>query len=310
MKFKMGIMEKLVIIPAVISSALIVIGVLLGDIPILGNLIIISASIFIIPYFIYRYTKMLWLKGLEEQFPNFLRDLADSARSGMSIPESIGISSKANYGKLSLEIQKMHNRLSWGTPFLRVLEIFHTNVKKSKIISDSVTIIKQSYETGGSIPDTLDAVSKDIMMLKEAEAERSSMVKQQVMIMYGLFYIFLGISVMIIAVMVPMLGSQMNTSSGFASSGFSFSNPCEMGGIFPCGIFSLVCSMLAIKSGMSCYYVAVFFFVVVIQGLFSGLISGQLSDNSATSGFKHSLIMVFSSLGVFIFLSKIGFFPA
>lgn len=306
----MGTTTKLILIPAALSSGLLVLGLLLGDIPIFGNLIIISALVFIVPYFIYRYNKLLWLKGLEEQFPNFLRDLADSGRSGMSIPESIGVSAKANYGKLSVEILKMHNRLTWGTPFVRVLEIFHQSVRGSRIISDSVSIIKQSYETGGSIPETLEAVSRDIMMLKEAEAERSSLVKQQVMIMYGLFYIFLGISIMIISVMVPMLNSQMNVSTGFSASGFSFSNPCEYGGLFPCGAFNMVCSMLAISSGMSCYYVAVFFCVVIIQGIFTGLIAGQLADNSITSGFKHSLIMVFSSLAVFIFLSKTGFFPA
>ena len=309
--------QKVIVIPAIISTALIVIGIITGDAPILGNMVIISIFITIIPYFLYRYSKFMWIKALEDQFPNFVRDLADSTRSGMSLPESLGIVAKSNYGKLSQEVQKMNNRLSWGTPFLRVLEIFRKNVKNSKVIGEALSIIKQSYETGGSIPNTLDAVARDMIMLKEAESERRSLVRQQVMIMYGLFFIFLGISVMIIYVMVPMLISQSSISSqgtGLGTGGsigvFAFSNPCEEAGfVFPCAAFSGICSVLGTTKSITCYYVAVFFFLVVIQGICTGLIAGQLAENSAISGVKHSLIMVFSAFGIFLFLAKAGMFP-
>jgi flagellar protein FlaJ len=300
--------QKVIIAPAIVSVVLIVAGVIIGDIPVFGNILIISVFICVIPYFLYRYSKFLWIKGVEEQFPNFVRDLADSSRSGMSLPECIGIAAKANYGKLSPEVQKMHNRLSWGTSFLRVMELFHSNVKDSKIITEALSIIRQSYETGGSIPATLDSVSKDILMLKEAEAERASLVREQVMIMYGLFFIFLGISVMIIYVMVPMLHSQASITQGI--SGFLFSNPCGQGSlIFPCGLFSGICAVFEINPGITCYYVAIFFSIVLVQGIFTGLIAGQLGENSPVSGVKHSLIMSFAAVGIFLFLAKIGWFP-
>ena len=309
--------QKVVLIPAIASAAIIIFGIILGDAPILGNLIIISIFITIVPYFLYRYSKFMWLKAVEDQFPNFVRDLADSTRSGMSLPESIAIVSKSNYGKLSQEIQKMNNRLSWDTPFTRTLEIFRKNVKGSKVICEALGIIRQSYESGGSIPSTLDAVARDMIMLKEAEAERSSLVKQQVMMMYGLFFIFLGISVMIIYVMVPMLISQ-SAMSGQGSAGgissatgvFTFANPCDESGlVFPCAAFSGICSVLGITKSITCYYVAIFFYLVIIQGIFTGLIAGQLSENSAVSGVKHSLIMVFSALAIFLFFAKAGMFP-
>ena len=305
---ELDIRQKIITVPVMVSAVLIAIGIVIGDIPVFGNLLIISIFICVVPYFLYRYTKFLWIKGVEEQFPNFVRDLSDSSRSGMSLPECIDIASKANYGKLTPEIQKMHNRLSWGTSFLRVIELFQDSVKDSKIIIEALSIIRQSYETGGSIPATLDSVSRDILMLKEAEAERTSLVREQVMIMYGLFFIFLGISVMIIYVMVPMLQSQASVTEGI--SGFSFSNPCEGGMIFPCGLFSGICAVLEITPGITCYYVAIFFSVVLVQGIFTGLIAGQLGQNSPVSGVKHSLIMTFAAVGVFLFLAKIGWFPA
>jgi hypothetical protein len=41
-------------------------------------------------------------------------DLAGLKRSGITLSEAIKMSSKNNYGKLTPEVQKFSNRLSWG----------------------------------------------------------------------------------------------------------------------------------------------------------------------------------------------------
>jgi flagellar protein FlaJ len=300
--------KRIVLASASIAVALILIGIIIGDAGLLGNLIIIAVFISMGPYFIFKYSRLMWIRSLEEQFPSFVRDLADSSRSGMSFPEAVRLSTKAHYGKLTPEVQLMNNRLSWGTPFIRVLEMFNDKVEESKMISEAIEIIKQSYGSGGSIPKTLDSVSRDMIMLKEAEAERSSMVKQQVMIMYGIFFMFLGISIMIIFVMVPMIESQADMeTTGFLS--LNFANPCESAGLFPCGLFSMVCTFFNTSAGIGCYYLALFFSVIIIQGVFMGLIAGQLGENSTIAGTKHSMIMVLSAIGIFMFLSKLGFLP-
>jgi len=59
---------------------------------------------------------------------------------------------------------------------------------------------------------------------------------------------------------------------------------------------------------VSCYYVSLFFYVLIIQGICSGLIAGQLGENSAVAGAKHSIIMVSVAVFIFILLSKMGVF--
>ncbi len=314
--------QKMLTASISIGIVLIVIGLIIGDAAILGNLVIIATLITVTPYFLLRYSKVLSIKSIEAQFPNFLRDLSDSKRSGMSFPEAIRSASKSNYGKLTPEIIKMSNRLSWGIPFLRVLDIFGKDMKDSKIISQTLSIIKESYQSGGNISSTLDSVSNDIMMIKEAEAEQQSLTKQHVMLMYGLFYMFMAVSIIIIFVMVPMIQSTSfegmeSESSQFGGGGmlgFNFENPCEedTGGptsIFPCAFYNGICSVLEQPQGISCYYVAMFFVITMVQGIFTGLIAGQLGENSVTAGGKHSLIMIFSALGVFMFLTKAGMLP-
>lgn len=305
---------KVIVISAAAAILIVILGFMSGDGGILANLFILAVSVVIIPFFLYKYAHTLWIKGLEAQFPNFIRDLADSKRSGMSFPQAIYLAKKGSYGKLSSEIEKMHNRLTWGTPFLRVMEIFGDRVKDSKIISESLTIIKESYRAGGNIAGTLDSVARDIILLKEVEADRVSLVKQQVFIMYGIFYMFVGISVMIIFVMVPLLQSdQMPASTSGDPFGFQFSNPCENPIPFPCGLFSIIGDVLEVPAaagnGLAVYYTALFFSVVVIQGIFTGLIAGQIGEGSIVSGTKHSLIMTFSAIGVFLFIAKAGLFP-
>ena len=304
--------RKILLGSTAVSVALIVIGIILGDPALLGNLIIISIFAFIIPLFFERYTKYMWIKAAENQFPNLVRDLADAIRSGMSFKEAIALVSKANYGKLSDEVNKMHNRLSWGTPFLRVIEIFGSRVKGSKLMTESLNIITESFKSGGNVAKTLDSIARDMIMFKEIEAERESMTRQHVMIMYGIFFMFLGISIMIIYVMVPMIGSQATTAAtGGAIGGFGleFTNPCQDINIFPCNLFALFGYIFNITEGITLYYTSLFFMMVLLQGVFTGLIAGQLGENSVIAGSKHSLIMVAVTLTVFLFLAKAGMLP-
>lgn len=312
MKVKLKTSQKVIIVPLAVSFLLIFLAILLiNDFSIVGNLIIISVLISTVPYFLYRYSRFAWIKALERQFPNFIRDLADAKRSGVTLVEAIHMTAKTHYGKLTPEIVKMSNRLSWGTPFLRVLDIFGERVKESVVINEILKIIKESYQSGGNIVYTLDSAARDINMLMEAEAERKSVTSQHVLIMYGIFFLFLGIVIMLINILVPMLGSGIG-AIGTTMEITEMSNPCpEYSFIFPCGLFISMCSLLGLPTQtITCYYVSLFFFVLIIQGVFSGLIAGQLGENSLVAGTKHSLIMVFSVVFVFIFLARFGLFPA
>ena len=225
----------------------------------------------------------------------------------MSFAEAVKLSTKANYGRLSPVVQTMHNKLSWGISSSRVLDMFQERLKQSRLITEAITIIQESYQSGGDVPATLDSIARDMTMLKETEAERVSMVKQSVMIMYGIFFMFVGIAVMIIYVMIPMIESQPAVqSSGF---GFGFTSPCEGVNFFPCNLFSVVGLLLGVPPGIANYYISLFFMVVLIQGIFTGLIAGQMGENSITAGTKHSLVMALSGLAIFFFVAKAGLLP-
>lgn len=311
---ELGPKEKVIIIPGAVGAAVVMLSmILVRDVSVIGNSFIIALFITIVPYFLYRYSKYAWVKSVERQFPNFIRDLADSKRSGMTLESSIKMAAKTNYGKLTPEIQTMSNKLSWGVPFLRVLEIFEKKVKESVSITEVLNILKESYKSGGNVVATLDSAAANMNMLREAEEERRNVTSQHVMVTYGIFFMFLAIVVVIIFIFVPMMETVSigtdDTIGGYTST---FSSPCEdLGLLFPCALFGMTCSVLGVDPyGVGCYYVSLFFYVLLIQGIFSGLIAGQLGENSAIAGTKHSMIMVSIVIFVFIFLANMGVFPA
>ncbi|MBI4173167.1 MAG: type II secretion system F family protein [Candidatus Aenigmarchaeota archaeon] len=298
--------QKVTLISVAASVLLILIGLVSQDPAIFVNMLIMGAFAFVLPVFLSRYSHYLWIKGLEEQFPDFVRSLADSIRSGVSFKEAVALAAKSDYGKLTQEIKAMHNRMQWGIDFRRAVEILRHNVRGSKLITEAIDIMMEAYRSGGNVAATLDAVARDMNMLRDLDAERRSMTRQHVLIMYGVFILFLGIAIMTVFFMVPMIKSQ---PQGPAGIGLSFANPCQIQA-FPCPIFSAIGLFLGIPEGIALYYTALFFSVVMILGIFIGLIAGQLGENSVIAGGKHSITMVAITIAIFMLLSRSGLLPA
>ncbi|MCK4531635.1 MAG: type II secretion system F family protein [Candidatus Aenigmarchaeota archaeon] len=280
------------------------------DVGIIINVGVIALFIVVTPLFLLKYVEFLWIKAVEKQFPSFIRDLAGLKKSGITLSEAIKMTTKNNYGKLTPEVKKFSNRLSWGVHFLRALEIFSNRFRSSMIITEILGILKESYLSGGNIAMTLDSLSKDMVTLREIEEERKSVVRQHVMIMYGIFFMFVVISIAIIHVLMPMMSQNQPTTGEASTLLMGFEDPCSrFYVIFPCGYFDVLCTSFTVPSGIGCYYFALFFTVLITQAIFMGLIAGQLGENSIVAGTKHSLIMLASVFIIFMFMIKSGLLP-
>ncbi|MBI4177023.1 MAG: type II secretion system F family protein [Candidatus Aenigmarchaeota archaeon] len=282
------------------------------DIGVIGNLVFLSVLVVIGPYLIKKYLDYMWIKSLEEQFPSFLRDLAESQRSGMNLIQALSSAADSNYGKLTPEIRSMVNHYTWGVPFERIIETFVSRTGNSELMTRSMRIIKEAYASGGNITSTLDSVAKDVAVIKDAEREKKSALGQHVSIMYAIFFLFLIIVLALTKILIPMFKQQSLSLSG--GGGFGFADPCGLcSGVkadlncTPCSIYGVVCSMFALNAGVGCYYTALFFSMLMLQGIFGGLVAGQISEGSATSGLKHSMIMTGLGFATFSILIRIGF---
>ncbi len=304
--------ELILILSAASALFLILLSLILGNIPLLVNMLLLSMLIVILPYSVYKFIRLKKVKSYENDFPSFLRDISESMRADLSLIQSIQAAAKSDYGLLSHEIQKMSNQLSWNVPVEKVLKSFADRVEDSKIIVRSLLIIDQSNKSGGNIEDTMEALANNIESIKDTQQEKGVLLNQQVMMMYAIFFIFLGITITLIKFLIPLLQSQQPVG-GFGIQGFN-PNPCAacVGSENPacggCHTFDAISMAFTLGNpeDASSYYKALFLAMILIQGFFSGLIAGQIGSDSVVVGIKHSMIMLLSGFMIFMIVIKTG----
>lgn len=308
---------QILLVTGMISLVLITIGVLSKDVGVLGNAIILSTFLIMFPQVFLRYEKFREIKEMEERFPSFLRDLTESIKSGMPLSKAIQSVRKVEYGKLSKEIRKIANQISWGIPVDKVLSRFSERVKRSKQLPVAISIIRETHNSGGDVASTLDSVAEGLIMLQEAEKERKSMMNQYVAIMYAISLIFVGIVIGINRFLTPIFQVSMTPQTPigmFNPCGGCYFSKLDLLGLFSldpcsiCGVYSLISSSLFFISpeSPSSYYISLFFITALTQGFFAGLIIGVISENSVIAGIKHSLIIMGIVFGSFSILIRLG----
>jgi len=299
-------------IPPMVSAILIIVGIVFfyTDVGVMGNLVVLALVIGIVPFVIISYFEFQWIRAIEDQMPTFLLDLAETQKTGIPLPDALRAVSRTDYGRLSPEIKKINDQISWGIPVQEVLDRFSYRMKKSDMVRRIVRIINATYSSGGDIARTMEATASDIASIKEASQERKAMMFQHVIVMYAIYFIFIGIIVGLSKTLIPML--QLNMETAALGGVLTFQDPCAAcaGAVqlfcVSCSTFYATCSMFALGIGPTCYYRALFVLMAIVQGIFSGLVAGQIGEGSVIAGVKHSLIMTASGFAVLMILLQAG----
>ncbi len=209
----------------------------------------------------------------EEMFLEFARNLVESVKTGTPISKSILNVRKRPYGALSENVEKLANQISLGIPLNKALDTFSKDVKSSTI-SRALTLIGQAERAGGDIGVILESVANAVNTSEKLRKERKAAISTLVVQGYIIFVVFIVIIIIMQFQIIPMI------------SGISF------GGVLG-GSGGEEISQAEISNA--------FMYLLLIQGLFSGLTIGKLSQNSIKAGIKHSfalMIMAFLSSAI------------
>ncbi len=277
---------------------------------VLGNMILIVLVLTISPYFIFNYLEYRKIREMENMIPSFLRDIADSVRAGSTLPQAIKTASDVEYGRLTPEVRKLANQLSWGITFPRAVELFVKRTKKSKLITKSMRIMLEAYNAGGNIADAMEAVAESAIVLKESEKDRNTMMNEHVVMMYAIFFIFIGIVMALTGILLPILDVGGESSAQAVQGvGLQGGDPCEICTGLQCGICDTITGVskgFGLGEGVEGYYKGLFFLMIIVQGIFSGLVTGQIGQGDLASGAKHSMIMAVSGFSLFLIVTQLG----
>lgn len=221
---------------------------------------------------------------MEEEFPEFLRDIIEGTRAGMSLPQAIRNTESSSYGALDEKIEKMGAQIEWGVPFEEVLQEFG-NDTKSPTIQRAVDTIIQAYQSGGNIQDVLESVGDNIRSIKQLKEKRQSQLYGEMVTGYIVYFIFIGILVALTTYLLPNL----------AEASSSLGGSLQIFGTGGSGGNSLQENIDIYKQW--------FTRLVYVQAIFSGLIIGKLAEGELKAGFKHVAILFASGyLATTIFL--------
>jgi len=238
--------------------------------------IILGAIVFTGVYGFYEFMRLRIVRKIDERFPDFVRDLAESRRAGMTFTKAIIYSSRGDYGVLTPEIQKIARQISWGSSVENALRAFAKRVR-TKLIDRTVSLIIEASRSGGHVADVLDTASKDAREIKLIESERRAGLMSYVAIVYVGMGVFLLIVVIITKTLLPtLLGNDIAVSAG----GVSFGG--QQGDV------------LRISQ--------VFFSAALFQSALMGIVAGVFEEGDIISGIKHSFIMLVIVWIVFKFL--------
>ena len=183
----------------------------------------------------------------------------------------------------------MANQILIGIPLSKALDTFSKDVGNKKI-SRSITLIGQAEKAGGDISEILEKVTESVSVSDRLKKERKASIQTLIVQGYIIFIVFILIVLLLQFKIVPMLSniSGLGGSMGALSGGTQLSTGTSGGDL----------NQNTIASS--------FLYLLMVQGLFCGLVIGKLSEGNIKSGIKHSIALmvlsfVISTIGNLLF---------
>lgn len=241
----------------------------------LDDKVVFSIYILIIPLMLFHEYKKGREDKIQAQIPDFLKKLASTNETGMTLRDSIKLMTKSDIG-LSKEIKKINNDIDWGLSVNESLVRF-ANRFRTHFISRSINLLTKANESSGDIGEVLSVAARDVAAEQDLKNERKTNMFIYVIIIYISFFVFVGI---IYIISTTFLSEMVKAGEKMAAGGSG----------------SVPLSLSRDKLNM---YNRIFFHGALIQGLSSGLIAGVMGEGNALSGLKHSIVMM--TIGYLLF---------
>lgn len=205
--------------------------------------------------------------AMDEKFPDFLRDIAESARAGMTLPRALVTAAQGSYGALTSDIRMMAAQVEWGVEFGDSLARFAARTR-TPLIDRTVSLIVEAQRAGGSMVDILTAASEDAREIKQIVSERNTQMSMYNVVIYISFFVFIAVVMVLSAQFIPAFKKAVGAASGQSVGGLNFRD-------FDPEDFNTV-----------------FFQAALVQAIGGGLVGGVLSKGSPVAGFMHIGVMM------------------
>ena len=218
---------------------------------------------------------------IEEKFPDFLRDLAEYWKGGLSMTVAVQTLATSEYGALNDEVKKMSDQLSWGIKFSDVILQFAERVG-TPLVKRAISLISEADRAGGKISDILVTAANDSREIKFLEGERKRAIGSYIAVIWTSYFVFLGVIGVLSTVFIPAIANSNSSDDG--GGGQNIGN-------------------MKIRNVDPLFFLTIFYYGVTMQAIGNGCMAGLMATGRFSAGFKHSGMMILVALVVFNFIA-------
>ena len=201
--------------------------------------------------------------GLEKALPDFIRDVAEGRKIGLSPEGAIEQLASKNYGTLSKSIKTMGSQISWGLPILKVIKTFADSVD-SWITMAIGTLMVEVVDVGGGTVSSFSTMADFTRKVNEIESDKKAALRSYIFVVYMAAVML----VMTTFMMVYFLSTPIEFAGKAASLPGVTITPATVQNLLTASIF---------------------------DGWVIGFVAGKMGGGTVADGFKHALALVIVS---------------
>lgn len=216
-------------------------------------------------FLIFNYKEKL-RREKEFYFSTFLRDLAESIKSGKSIVSTLEGLKENDYKSLKPLVEKMYVEVKLGISFDKALNNLAKR-SESKLIKKISLTIGEALKAGGDAASIIESVIRSFIEIEKIRREREMISAPTKINGFMIYFMFLGIMIILMKFLIPSVQQSQQIKVNISE----------------------------IKD--------ILIHLLLIQSFFNGLLIGKMSEGSIISGLRYSIFLMLIGYVVFSVLT-------
>jgi len=196
----------------------------------------------------------------EDAIPNFIRDVTESEKIGLSPEKSIiQATTRKDYGRFSQFLELVRSQIEWGVPLRKTLANIGHKIRSWFVIVNFAMMI-ETIEIGGNSTQALEILSEYSEKEREVQINKRALLRPYVVLAF-VWSVLIAATTTIVAMTTYLMTTIMNSSL-------------------------TVVTAVAITNQMKMFSVG-----IILQCWLSGFFIGKISEGNFAAGFKYSAML-------------------
>ncbi|SEO35846.1 flagellar protein FlaJ [Halogranum amylolyticum] len=244
---------------------------------------LVQAMIFVLGVFALAYeVRKRRLRTMEAAVPDFLDRMASVNEAGVTVVQSLQRVARSDLGGLTPEVERAWRDVRWGADAETALRRMAARTS-SPTVARAVTLVTNAMRATDDVAPVLRIAADEAQASWRLRRERRTEMVTYLLVIYISFFVFLGIVAALSVSFLPAVEATQTVGGGSATG--SLPTGSVFGGIGDVDTDA---------------YRLLFFHASVVQAVCSGLVAGQLGEESVADGVKHGVVLLVVAYAAFL----------